>query len=180
MADRTCSIDGCERPHSARGWCHRHYIRWRETGTTADPVLMSSQSCAVDGCDRSARKRGWCELHYRRWRKHGTTDAPSRRKSDAGTVNSAGYAVIKRPEHPLATKGGLVGVHRAVLFDAIGPGEHPCRWCGTTVSWDKTWPKDSDALVVDHVDDDRLNNSPANLVPSCEPCNKNRGARGPV
>lgn len=25
--------------------------------------------------------------------------------------------------------------------------------------------------VADHLDDDRLNNDPANLVPSCIPCN---------
>lgn len=180
MANRTCSILGCERPHAARGWCHHHYIRWRETGTTDDPVLMSSLQCAVDGCDRQARKRGWCELHYWRWRKHGTTDAPSRRKSEMGTVNAEGYAVVKRPEHPLAAKGGLVAVHRVVLFDKIGPGDHACHWCTCPVSWDKSWPRDPDGLVVDHLDHNRLNNDPDNLVPSCEPCNKNRGARGPV
>lgn len=28
MAKRTCSIEGCERIHYARGWCSRHYKRW--------------------------------------------------------------------------------------------------------------------------------------------------------
>lgn len=31
MADRTCSINGCERPHYGRGWCQMHYKRWRST-----------------------------------------------------------------------------------------------------------------------------------------------------
>lgn len=23
-----CSVEGCNKPHSARGWCHMHYMRW--------------------------------------------------------------------------------------------------------------------------------------------------------
>ena len=31
MADsRICSIDGCGKPHLARGWCSAHYERWRK------------------------------------------------------------------------------------------------------------------------------------------------------
>lgn len=32
---RPCSVDGCERRSSARGWCHMHYERWRRHG---DPL----------------------------------------------------------------------------------------------------------------------------------------------
>lgn len=32
MADATCSIDGCERPVDARGWCTMHWKRWRRHG----------------------------------------------------------------------------------------------------------------------------------------------------
>lgn len=34
MTNRTCSVDGCDRPHYARSWCHMHYGRWRANGTT--------------------------------------------------------------------------------------------------------------------------------------------------
>jgi len=54
--------------------------------------------------------------------------------------------------------------HRAVLYDEIGGGGHPCHYCGIVVYWQYD-------LVVDHVDEDKTNNSPANLVPSCTPCN---------
>lgn len=36
---RTCSIEGCARPHRARGWCSTHWLRWSKTGTTDDPVI---------------------------------------------------------------------------------------------------------------------------------------------
>lgn len=28
-----CSVDGCEQPMKARGWCNTHYARWRLRGT---------------------------------------------------------------------------------------------------------------------------------------------------
>lgn len=34
---RTCSIDGCNGAHYARGWCLRHYARWRDRG--GDPSV---------------------------------------------------------------------------------------------------------------------------------------------
>src|SRR5215204_588492 len=35
MADRTCVIKGCGGPQEARGWCKKHYQRWRKHG---DPL----------------------------------------------------------------------------------------------------------------------------------------------
>lgn len=33
MSD-SCSVDDCEAPVIARGWCFKHYARWRANGTT--------------------------------------------------------------------------------------------------------------------------------------------------
>ena len=30
---RTCDIEGCENKHEARGWCNKHYLKWRIHGT---------------------------------------------------------------------------------------------------------------------------------------------------
>lgn len=65
--------------------------------------------------------------------------------------------------------------HRLILFAKIGPGEHPCHHCGKLVSWDVSLRDDhTRALVADHLDFDKLNNEPANLVPSCNLCNSTR------
>ncbi|MDF9748643.1 endogenous inhibitor of DNA gyrase (YacG/DUF329 family) [Arthrobacter sp. ES3-54] len=38
MSIVSCSVDGCDRPKSARGWCIKHYQRWYSTGSVADPI----------------------------------------------------------------------------------------------------------------------------------------------
>src|SRR5581483_4155416 len=32
MANRTCSVDGCEGAAYCRNWCRMHYARWRRHG----------------------------------------------------------------------------------------------------------------------------------------------------
>lgn len=34
-----CSVDGCQAPaNGGRGWCNRHYLRWRKTGDPLTPT----------------------------------------------------------------------------------------------------------------------------------------------
>ena len=76
--------------------------------------------------------------------------------------------------HVLAHSDGRVYMHRAVLYDKIGLGEHVCHWCGKQVVWNG---KGIQNLVVDHLDFDKWNNKPENLVPSCRICNSERAIR---
>jgi hypothetical protein len=65
MVQRTCIVDGCDRPHIARDRCTRHYNQWQRT---QDP---NRKPCSIDDCDKPAVKRGWCDMHYRRWNLYG-------------------------------------------------------------------------------------------------------------
>jgi transcriptional regulator with XRE-family HTH domain len=79
-------------------------------------------------------------------------------------INANGYVELYLPEHPFKTGSSRVLEHRAVYVDTYGVDDKPCHWCGTTLSWGTT-------LFVDHLNEKRDDNSPANLVPACVACN---------
>lgn len=72
---RECGVDGCEKPHYARGLCGMHYKRVRRHGDPqpevpprgSDPPLI----CAVPSCPHPSEARGWCHGHYLRWVRSG-------------------------------------------------------------------------------------------------------------
>lgn len=134
----------------------------------SDPMRL----CVIDGCLRPQRytSSGLCRTHYERKRLTGTTDpGPGHYTSPVGTtwVGAGGYVFVKLPDHPLADPKGYAYLHRVRLYDSIGSGEHACHWCRCAVVWGVD-------LHVDHLDFDRQNNDPANLVPSCNWCNAGR------
>lgn len=79
--------------------------------------------------------------------------------------------MLYRPGHPLATNCPIVPEHRAILWESIGPGPHPCHHCGKLVDWMPGAGRAPGALVTDHLDRDSHNNAVENLVPSCQRCN---------
>ena len=86
----------------------------------------------------------------------------------------ARYLNVYLPDHPLAASDGKVSAHRLALWDKIGDGEHPCHWCGCPLRWLPGEGNVPGAITADHLDNDGKNNDPANLVPSCHPCNVKR------
>lgn len=128
--------------------------------------------CVVAGChNHRAYSSGLCNSCYYRVQRTGTVD---RRQFRYRSLGSNGYVRIALPGHPLASKSGYVSEHRQVLYDNIGPGPHRCRWCDAEVDWIKGFCVKG-ALVPDHLDGDKTNNSIENLVASCNRCNTARG-----
>lgn len=133
-----------------------------------------NKRCSVDGCIDYARNVTpplYCEVHYCRLRRTGTTDKPTIAKFKK---NDRGYVLVYEPDHPLAggKEDNYVYEHRQVLHDALG-GIPPvrCEWCLTDLDG---WS----AVHVDHLDFDRANNAPENLIASCAGCNRRRMPHG--
>jgi hypothetical protein len=99
---------------------------------------------AVDlGCSRQAVLNA---MH-----RHGIQPLPAKARLEhnyfwAGgrTVDKSGYILLKRNDHPYATKSGYVREHRLVVERQLGRYLLPTE-------------------VVDHIDGNRANNDPANL-----------------
>jgi uncharacterized Zn-finger protein len=121
----------------------------------------------VADCQNEATRVGvgLCEKHYYRMRRGGTLE---KRFPAKPFEHSEGYILIPANGHPLALPGDShIYEHRKVYYDAHGAGPFDCYHCGAGVTWQ--------TMDVDHLDDDRKNNAPGNLVASCPICNRLRG-----
>lgn len=125
---------------------------------------METRSCELCGAPLARRTARFCSPRC---------SGVAKRKS-ASDLKSR-YRMTSSTGHPLAGGAGNVTEHRFVLFEKIGPGSHPCHWCGMSVKWTSRELAFANQLQVDHVNGDRLDNSPENLVPSCPRCNIRRG-----
>ena len=68
-----CSIEGCEKPHQAKGWCTHHYNTNRNHGspTYFEDLPPKDPICKEESCGDASRIRGYCKRHYlkARWKK---------------------------------------------------------------------------------------------------------------
>lgn len=85
MAQKICSVEGCENKNHAKGMCTIHYARFKRRGTTGpvEAERKHGRVCAVDGCDRKGNGgRGMCGMHNMRVKKYGdpTVNLKSRPK----------------------------------------------------------------------------------------------------
>ncbi len=67
---RICSISDCENKHEAKGFCHKHYVRFLKHG---DPLIViqpksyrfrTTEKCSVINCDRDYLAKKLCRYHY--------------------------------------------------------------------------------------------------------------------
>jgi hypothetical protein len=57
---KTCSIEGCEKPVKARGWCGNHYQLWRKNG---DPLVRRNNYGVKRNLMSNGYVRVWCPGH---------------------------------------------------------------------------------------------------------------------
>lgn len=170
---KECSTVDCNNKSYAKGICKVCDNRRRRTGTIEKRVKNSSLECSVEQCSRNVKTKGYCAAHYLQ-SYHGrdlTTEIREKAPNGSGHLDN-GYKYFTNHEHPLADKYGRVAEHRMVAYEKFGPGRQRCNWCYGEVIWNaqlqKYW------VVVDHLDFDRSNNDPTNLVISCHHCNWKR------
>jgi hypothetical protein len=63
-----CSVPKCPNRAKTRGWCGKHYERWRKYGdpeyVKSSPLTWNEPPCRLDGCENPAYSRGLCRPHW--------------------------------------------------------------------------------------------------------------------
>ncbi len=110
MANRTCSVEGCGAPYECKGFCNRHYKRWRLYGDPSAPRHPAAREITPESfwarVDRSAGASGCWP-----W---------------TGRLSKAGYGAIDWVGHSVVA-------HRVAYELTVGPVpegldlDHLCR-----------------------------------------------------
>jgi HNH endonuclease len=63
ISQRVCSITNCDKTYLAKGYCGKHYSRYK-----------ISKLCSVENCNKTMKAKSYCDNHYRRFRKYGSVE----------------------------------------------------------------------------------------------------------
>lgn len=151
---RTCTIDGCDEAHEARGYCDKHYQRVRRGidplgrrcegcgvylvsvfGDRYGKVRFCSEQCkprcSVAECDGAVRKGELCGPHYAQKRSNGAATPWTRRWHPTGGM----CRVCGRPAG-LEIRSRIHCSARCVQqskLHGVREKSRPCALCGTTI-----------------------------------------------
>lgn len=117
-----CTVEGCGRPHLAKGLCNAHYIRLKTHGEPAveEEVRPTyNPVCTVPGCGKPHHTHGLCSMHRVRLAKHGDVNKHLQRLKGTGTITKRGYIMVGAAGHPNAV-GGKIFEHRLVMSAILG------------------------------------------------------------
>jgi hypothetical protein len=116
-----CTVDGCERVIDSKGYCDKHYARFRKHGDPHKVIQVAKVvPCVVefpDGeiCGLRGYSKQMCRKHYFANKRYG--NPLSKRRPPK---SSRGYVSLHMPDHPNAGKDGYVFEHRYVMAEHIG------------------------------------------------------------
>lgn len=132
---RICSLEHCNNPHKAKGYCEKHYLRLRKHGdpmVCKNPIGKRPKVCSVDGCDSPHHALGYCGRHRAKVAKYGDPLAGTERtpKKDrekwiiealsAESDDCRFYPYSNTPYTSVSTAHGLMSLHRWICILAHG------------------------------------------------------------
>jgi len=71
MGDKSCTVRGCGKPPTKKGFCEPHYRK---------QLLASKPPCTIDGCEQPQVVNSICEKHRYRLRRYNSLELPERAK----------------------------------------------------------------------------------------------------
>ena len=116
---RSCTFEGCGRPHRARGLCSSHLDQLAR-GKPLTPIRVWKKTCDYPGCDNRHAGNGLCRSH-RSQLERGQGLRPIGAGFKLAWGDRKGYLHIKAPPgHPNARKDGYMFEHVLVVSRMLG------------------------------------------------------------
>ena len=144
-----CTLENCENPHYAKGFCRDHWGMNHKHGNpyyTKPPKPI--EKCYVSSCRKIAVTSGMCSFHYTRKRNGVPFDRP---KGNSGSLNvqwKGGVAMY--PNHHTMKK---------IRIMVLTEENHTCHYCGKFTN------------QIHHKDHSKDNHKRKNLTACCHTCN---------
>jgi hypothetical protein len=137
MTERTCSLDGCDLPHCAKGLCSKHYAA--AVRASRPKKVRGGKICGVDGCDRPHVAKGMCRWHYNRdWHERNKVRlAPIRAAYAAKTAGARREYVREWHQQNAARRHAEAAARRAANPEA-------------TTAQGRRWRADNPLLVLEY------------------------------
>ena len=118
-----CTWPGCDRPHTARGYCSTHYKHWEQDklGKTRRYVRKQAKPCPGPGpdgtlCGRDVIGRGYCPAHCRQ----------DRLGQELKPLRMVGQAVVKA--NGGTVRNGATGARKPRPSRAKAKSTLPAGW----------------------------------------------------
>lgn len=156
---RLCSIEGCEKRHYAKGLCRQHYRK-------VHPEKKSTKPCIVEGCKLHQQARGYCSKHYFRLQRFSDVNHETQFDKNKYIENSDTIEIILK-------NARLEEVGRAVIDTDDKDRVLYYKWylnqngyvCNDVVGYLHSFVsgKDKKGVVVDHINNNKLDNRKENL-----------------
>lgn len=176
MAKGTCSIDGCERPVNARGWCGTHYARWRNNG---DPLVVQR----VARLENDAIRRQRQNAAKKRWRQRNPEAmAAARARWEAANPEiRRGYRRARKKMEPEVNRAYVQARRARKLATQVVPISAEQIRQRIAYYGGLCWMCGAEAEAIDHVKPLSAGGSHilCNLRPACSECNGRKGAKWP-
>lgn len=175
MTPSLCSIDECNRPHHAKGFCHRHYTAdWRDRNPEKAAETAANYRSRPESRARAAEvSAAWREANPERakaavkaWR----VAHPDREREGKRTYREANRDAIRALNNRRKARQRDVAINDLTpsqWVQIIAAHDGRCAYCGTL----------PDRITMDHVIPISKggNHTASNIVPACGPCNSAKG-----
>lgn len=173
MAERTCTINGCDSTPHARGLCHRHYSQaWYHANRDRARAQQAQYRATRRDVDRE-RVRAWRAANPDRVRDavrayHAAhTDAIRERRREYRDANRDKIRALNNRRKAMQRNVEINDLTPDEWVEIIARSDGRCAYCGCV----------PDRITMDHVIPLSRggNHTASNVVPACGPCNSRKG-----